>query len=187
MTGTQLSSTRLARKERILDAAEAAFRAEGFRGTSVEGIAARAGMSKVTVYSYFPDKEAAFSAVAERFAQRLQQGFDHALAQPGRPSARVAAALIAKHSAVAETVRNTGFARDLFDARDRLSSDMFRILDDGMIRSLAELLAKEKHPTPERAARLLFASADGIANSGVELIDLKEDITWVVSSVLKDF
>ena len=56
----------------ILDAAMALFPRRGYDGVSVEAIAQSAGVSKLTVYSHFADKEALFAAaVTECCAQLL--------------------------------------------------------------------------------------------------------------------
>jgi TetR/AcrR family transcriptional repressor of mexJK operon len=56
----------------ILDAAMALFPARGYDGVSVDAIAQLAGVSKLTVYSHFEDKEALFgAAVTECCAQLL--------------------------------------------------------------------------------------------------------------------
>lgn len=49
--------------KQILDGARAVFREQGFAGASVDDIARRAGISKATMYRYFPDKAAIYSAV----------------------------------------------------------------------------------------------------------------------------
>jgi len=55
---------RSARKRRaILEAATALFLRNGYRGTSMDEIAARAGVSKQTVYKAFSDKESLFSEI----------------------------------------------------------------------------------------------------------------------------
>jgi TetR/AcrR family transcriptional repressor of mexJK operon len=51
----------LAKRAAILDAAKALFAREGFAGVSMDRIAAEAGVSKLTVYSHFGDKESLFS------------------------------------------------------------------------------------------------------------------------------
>jgi TetR/AcrR family transcriptional regulator, mexJK operon transcriptional repressor len=50
----------------IVDAARSAFFDFGYSGTSIEEIARRAGVSKVTVYNRFGDKQALFVAAVER-------------------------------------------------------------------------------------------------------------------------
>ena len=48
------------RPEQILDAALAEFGERGLAGARLEDIAKRAGLSKGTIYLYFPNKEALF-------------------------------------------------------------------------------------------------------------------------------
>jgi TetR/AcrR family transcriptional repressor of mexJK operon len=73
----------------ILEAAMALFPARGYDGVSVDAIAQAAGVSKLTVYSHFADKEALFgAAVTECCAQLLP----HRLFEP-EPDAGVREAL----------------------------------------------------------------------------------------------
>jgi TetR/AcrR family transcriptional regulator len=59
--------TRIQRKNRraITEAALEVFSAQGYRGATVDAIAARAGMSKPNLLYYFPTKEAIYVAVLE--------------------------------------------------------------------------------------------------------------------------
>ena len=50
----------------IIAAAIEEFRAAGFEATSMDRIAARAGVSKRTVYNHFPGKEALFAAILQQ-------------------------------------------------------------------------------------------------------------------------
>jgi AcrR family transcriptional regulator len=55
---------RSARKRRaILEAARTLFLAKGYGGTSMDDVAARAAVSKQTVYKHFEDKERLFTAI----------------------------------------------------------------------------------------------------------------------------
>lgn len=47
-------------RRRLVEAASEAFRHDGFRATSVDRIAAAAGVAKQTFYNHFPSKEALF-------------------------------------------------------------------------------------------------------------------------------
>ncbi|MFA0810970.1 TetR/AcrR family transcriptional regulator [Microbulbifer epialgicus] len=52
----------LAKRQAILNAAKGLFLSKGFAATSVDAVASAAGVSKLTVYSHFSDKETLFSA-----------------------------------------------------------------------------------------------------------------------------
>ena len=68
----------------ILDAALKLFSHRGYGATSVKDIAAEAGLSKGNVYHHFPDKEAIFRALLDRYFQEMSQPdfpFNLALAQ----------------------------------------------------------------------------------------------------------
>lgn len=59
-----------ARPGELLDAALALFVEKGFAATRVEEVAARAGVSKGTLFLYFPSKEELFKAVVHENAGR---------------------------------------------------------------------------------------------------------------------
>ena len=50
--------------DQVLEGAREVFMADGFEGASVDDIARAAGVSKATLYSYFPDKRLLFVEVA---------------------------------------------------------------------------------------------------------------------------
>jgi len=52
----------LAKRQAVLDAAKTLFLTKGYANTSMDAVAAQAGVSKLTVYSHFNDKETLFSA-----------------------------------------------------------------------------------------------------------------------------
>lgn len=52
----------LAKRQAILDAAKILFLTHGYANTSMDAVASEAGVSKLTVYSHFNDKETLFSA-----------------------------------------------------------------------------------------------------------------------------
>jgi TetR/AcrR family transcriptional regulator of autoinduction and epiphytic fitness len=73
MTAPQRLTDR--KREAIIQAAIAEFRAHGFEITSMDKIAATAGVSKRTVYNHFPSKE-------ELFAEILNQLWARIIAEP---------------------------------------------------------------------------------------------------------
>ncbi|GAB3207496.1 transcriptional regulator, TetR family [Marinactinospora thermotolerans DSM 45154] len=59
------------RREQLLDIGRELFAERGFDGTSIEEIAARAGVSKPVVYEHFGGKEGIYAVVVDREMQRL--------------------------------------------------------------------------------------------------------------------
>jgi TetR/AcrR family transcriptional repressor of mexJK operon len=134
----------------ILDAAMALFPARGYDGASVEAIAQAAGVSKLTVYSHFADKEALFAAaVTECCAQLLP----HQLFAP-QPRLPVREAL-------------TSIARAFVDLMmDERAISLHRVMvsQAGQNRRLAEIFfgAGPRAALQEMEAFLHVADADGV-------------------------
>jgi AcrR family transcriptional regulator len=59
------------RREQLLDVGRSLFAERGFDGTSVEEIAARAGVSKPVVYEHFGGKEGLYAVVVDREVSRM--------------------------------------------------------------------------------------------------------------------
>lgn len=71
------TGTKKGRKfDQVLEGARQVFLSDGFEGASVDDIARAAGVSKATLYSYFPDKRFLFMQVAKTECQRQA---DHAI------------------------------------------------------------------------------------------------------------
>lgn len=64
--GTESRVRRGRKFDQVLAGARQVFLADGFEGASVDDIARAAGVSKATLYSYFPDKRLLFSEVVRR-------------------------------------------------------------------------------------------------------------------------
>ncbi|WP_299355466.1 TetR/AcrR family transcriptional regulator [uncultured Shimia sp.] len=78
---TQRPAIRKGRKyDQVLDGAREVFLRDGFEGASVDDIARASGVSKATLYSYFPDKRGMFMEMArmqcERHADSMLQEID---------------------------------------------------------------------------------------------------------------
>ena len=56
--------------DQVIAGARDVFLAQGFEGASVDLIAREAGVSKATLYSYFPDKRILFIEVAKKNVRR---------------------------------------------------------------------------------------------------------------------
>lgn len=58
------------KRHAIVEAAIAQFRQHGFEATSMDRVAATAGVSKRTVYNHFPSKDALFGEILRGLWQR---------------------------------------------------------------------------------------------------------------------
>ncbi len=64
-----------AKRGAIIDAAARSFFDVGFAATSIEQVAADAGVSKVTIYNHFGDKRALFAAAVELECEKMRGYF----------------------------------------------------------------------------------------------------------------
>jgi len=104
--------------ERILDAALAQFEEQGIKRSSVEAIARRAGVTRVTVYRRFPRKTALVEAVVAREARRLVAEVD----------ARTSTVDDAEARAVESFVQLIGWLRDHALVRRLLATEPESVL-----------------------------------------------------------
>ncbi|MEL6519600.1 MAG: TetR/AcrR family transcriptional regulator [Pseudomonadota bacterium] len=79
--------------DQVLEGARSVFLQDGFEGASVDVIAREAGVSKATLYSYFPDKRLLFMEVATRECRKQAEAAlqDIDLTQPASEVLRLAA------------------------------------------------------------------------------------------------
>jgi len=80
-------------REQILEGADRAFRASGFRGTSMPVIAAAAGVSVGLIYRYFPGKQELFLSVCQLRTDQQLDELAAMLAAIPNPEDRLRAAL----------------------------------------------------------------------------------------------
>jgi AcrR family transcriptional regulator len=73
------------KQEMILQGAVRVFLRLGYAGTSMDRVAAEAGVSKQTIYSHFQDKEGLFKAILERMTIRRFQAAFHTATLHGEP------------------------------------------------------------------------------------------------------
>lgn len=88
MTGAQ-------RREQLLDVGRKVFASRGFEATTVEEIAARAGVSKPVVYEHFGGKEGLYAVVVDREIRALLDGVTAQLVSGGTARSLVEHAALA--------------------------------------------------------------------------------------------
>lgn len=82
------------KRRAMLEAARELFVNEGYELASVDAIAARAGVSKRTVYDHFGDKETVFAAVMEAVGEKLTATVQTALDREASTTGDVHARLL---------------------------------------------------------------------------------------------
>ncbi len=115
------------KRQAIVDAAIAEFRGHGFEGTSMDRVAAAAGVSKRTVYNHFPSKDALFEEILGRLWQRSSE----AVSLPYRAD------------------------RPLREQLLQLLQQKLRLLDDAVFVDLSRVAIAQGIHSPERARALL--------------------------------
>ncbi|HET8600574.1 MAG TPA: TetR/AcrR family transcriptional regulator [Segeticoccus sp.] len=83
------------RREQLIAIGRTLFADKGFEGTTVEEIAARAGVSKPVVYEHFGGKEGLYAVVVDREIRTLLDGITGALETGAHPRALVEQAALA--------------------------------------------------------------------------------------------
>jgi AcrR family transcriptional regulator len=83
------------RREQLLGIGRALFADRGFDATSVEEIAAKAGVSKPVVYEHFGGKEGLYAVVVDREMEQLLAGITGALTSGAHPRELLEAAALA--------------------------------------------------------------------------------------------
>lgn len=71
--------TRQKKENHIIDAAEEIFSKLGYKNTRMEDVAKRAGITKVTLYSYFQSKENLYMAVTYRALRALSDSYNECI------------------------------------------------------------------------------------------------------------
>jgi TetR/AcrR family transcriptional regulator, mexJK operon transcriptional repressor len=84
-TKTRIRTKPSAKREAILDAAQRLFLDEGYAATSMDAVAARAGVSKATIYAHFESKDQLFAAIMLR---RCEANFVFAVPDDSHDAAR---------------------------------------------------------------------------------------------------
>lgn len=163
MKKTQLSE----KAEAILQGAIQEFLVHGFAATTMDSVAAAAGVSKTTVYTYFQDKESLFLAIIEQLIKHKYQAVfnpQKAQSMPGEAKAVLHRLANSMLEAMISDQESLGLFRLIIGESGR-----FPELARGFIRNFQKLVLKdltqlfESHselnlPDAEVAARIFLGT-----------------------------
>ncbi|MDE2583308.1 MAG: TetR family transcriptional regulator [Rhodospirillales bacterium] len=96
MSGTERvrSETQAAKRERVLHAAMALFYERGYSATTLDDVAARLGVTKPFIYTYFRGKADLLAALCQPTIALSLQAVAQAAAEPGPPTERLRRAMV---------------------------------------------------------------------------------------------
>jgi AcrR family transcriptional regulator len=106
--------------EKILVAAIRRFSNFGYRRTSINDVAAEAGLARATVYLYWRRKQDLFVAGLKRFNSHSWILAETAAAKKGSAKQRILATVMAQYGATSDIVHGTVSGHELFQANLQL-------------------------------------------------------------------
>ena len=158
------------KRVKIVTAATTLFSRYGFKRTSIDQLAAEAGVAKPTVYAYFKDKDAVFEAVVVAVCEDLIARAEAASRGRGSIEERLSAMLAAKFTRYWELVQRSPHVQELLDSQSRLGAETIARADKAFVRLLATTIEEANEVDPARAgltalglAQLLIRAASGAA------------------------
>jgi TetR/AcrR family transcriptional repressor of mexJK operon len=165
-------SREVRKKAAILEAAQQVFFAEGFLGTSMDQVAARAAVSKQTVYKHFSDKETLFREVVTNVVRARDVG--------------ITADFLSTDKGSFEELLRT-FARNFLSGVMQPDVLKLRRLVIGEVGRFPELGQALYDLGPKRAAeQLAIALGASAAQHGLTLEDphlAAEHLLWLILSI----
>lgn len=111
MSTSSAANRSSAKRDALLDTAEALFARQGYRAVGIDTVLAAAGVAKMTLYKHFRSKEELIAAVLERRGNAISEALVKRIAAaPGEPRER----LLAVFDWLTEAVRSPEFHGCLF-------------------------------------------------------------------------
>lgn len=174
-------------RDRILEAGARLFVAYGLRRTSMEAIAAEAGVAKATAYAQFPNKEAVFDAAVAHLSNGMIARAEAAAAGAKAPVAAVLASLTSKQLEMFATVMRSPHASELlaaFASAGEKSTTAAHEAYQATLRRWLVRCPKVGKGAAAEVAELLDQAAWGIASRVKSEAELKTGLKLLVERVV---
>ena len=174
---TELSAT----EEKILDGAVEEVAAYGTRGATMDGVARRAGVGRMTVFRQFGSKSKLVERVALRELRKFMAEVDASFASTSDPGERVVLAFLAclkaghDHPFVARLARTEpGVAMEQLSRGDRRRLELGRVFVANHLREAAER-GDPVTADPDAAADVLVRLAASYVLFPPDFVDLGDE------------
>ncbi|WP_306204590.1 TetR/AcrR family transcriptional regulator [Actinoplanes sp. RD1] len=175
-------------REKLLDAADELFYAEGVKTVGIDRVIEHAGVARASLYNSFSGKDELVKAYLERRADRMLARIEEAVAARADARDRLLAVLDVQAAWIAAPSYNgCAFARasaeSTPDGVARIASDDFR---RRLITLLTDIAGQAGVAAPEELARQLSLLYDGAANAGRFDRQRASDTARAIASTLVD-
>jgi AcrR family transcriptional regulator len=176
------------RRHQILDAAQLCFARSGFHQTTMQDVAAEAGMSPANIYRYFTSKDALIAGMTERDRARILQDFAGIHDAPDMLSALEG---LARKHLIDEPCGGAVMALEIWSeaARNPAVGVMIRGIEGAVHEGLCDVLLKLKQQGGvatgvelDTVARLIGTLVDGLFKR--RALEPDFDGEWAVQTVL---
>ena len=183
---SRVRMTRAERREQLIDVARALFAERGLEGTSVEEIAAHAGVSKPVVYEHFGGKEGLYAVVVDREVRTLHDAIRTAITTPrANPRALIELGTLALLDYIDDNPN--GFRILSRDSSAGQPSGSFASILSDIAAQVEDILAGEFERTghdPQFAGLYAQALVGLVAQTGQQWLENREPSRQVVASHL---
>jgi AcrR family transcriptional regulator len=152
------------KREQILNGAMQIFLTHGYAGTSMDRVAATAGVSKQTIYSHFQDKQGLFTALIDRVTRDRFQIVFGALPLAGEPERVLRKIAYTLLHAIAEDREYIAFIRLVIGESGRfpeLARQFVGTIPKRAIATLSKYFENHRElncPDPEATTRIFLGS-----------------------------
>lgn len=176
------------RRHQILDAAQLCFARSGFHQSTMQDVAAEAGMSPANIYRYFTSKDALIAGMTERDRARILQDFAAIHDAPDMLSALEG---LARKHLIDEPCGGAVMALEIWSeaARNPAVGAMIRGIEGAVHEGLCDVLLKLKQQggvadgvVLDTVARLIGTLVDGLFKR--RALEPDFDGEWAVQTVL---
>ena len=172
------------RRQEILSAARHLALRHGLQAVTMEAIAKEARVAKPTLYKYYGDKSAVFTAIVTELLVELHGRFAEALRGEESVGERIAAALTAKYAAINSFMAGSPHADEMYNETDRLTAPQVEVAEAASDAAVIAELEDAGIAEPEAVARVVIAGAYGIFRKARPGEDIGPAIRMLVTRVV---
>ncbi|WP_196259593.1 TetR/AcrR family transcriptional regulator [Pelagibacterium limicola] len=169
---------------RMIEAARILLLEKGAKGTTMEAIAARAGIAKGTLYAYFPDKDAILLALIEDLAEAKTDAFAEAFIEEGAIATRVGRGLAAMFGIVADLLEGSAFAFELIGEHKRLSTRL-EAADAAITETIIAEMTAAGIGDAEKIVSVLMAACSGLVMKFPRPRNVREGIVLLCERMVR--